>query len=122
MSSAVLANAQDFSKGMSYMQASTQATWHLNFLSVGIASGSSQAMLPGACSTVAVPSLEATAQIWPRYLLDNYTGSWGNEGSLGTAKIRRDSCAYEGHYLGFYRGAVEKILNVGPPTCMHNET
>ena len=46
MSSDVLAKAQDFSKGMSYMQASNQATWRLNLLSVGMASGSSQAMLP----------------------------------------------------------------------------
>ena len=29
------------------MQASTQATWHLNLRKVGMASGSSQAMLPG---------------------------------------------------------------------------
>ena len=61
MSSNVLAKAQDCPKGMSHMQASTQATWHLNLLSAGIASGSSQAMLPGGCSTVAMPPLQATA-------------------------------------------------------------
>ena len=61
MSSDVLAKAQDFSKHMSHMQASTQATWHLNLLSAGTASGSSQAMLPGGCSTVAMPPLQATA-------------------------------------------------------------
>ena len=61
MSSEVLAKAHEFSKGMSHMLASTQAMRHLNFLSVGSASGSSHAMLPGSCSMVAVPPLEATA-------------------------------------------------------------
>ena len=56
MSSNVLAKAQDFSKGMSYMQASTHATWHRNFLSVGMASGSN--------STVAMPPLEVTGCGW----------------------------------------------------------
>ena len=31
MSLDVLAKVQDFSKSISYIQASTQATWHLNF-------------------------------------------------------------------------------------------
>ena len=61
MSSEVLAKAQDFSSIMSYMQASTQATWQRNLRKVGMASGSSHAMLPGGCSTVAVPPLVATA-------------------------------------------------------------
>ena len=61
MSSDVLAKAQDFSKGMSYMQASTQATWQRNLRRTGMESGSSQAILPGGCSVVATPPLQAMA-------------------------------------------------------------
>ena len=56
MSSDVLAKAQDFSKTMSYMQA-----WQRNLRRAGIASGSSQAILPGGCSVVAMPPLQAMA-------------------------------------------------------------
>ena len=55
MSSKVLANAQDFLKGMSYMQASIQATWHLNFLSVGIGSNhTTRGLLHGGNTTSAL--------------------------------------------------------------------